>query len=61
MNLVVLWLFTKVFSVKSEGGVLWCSTSEQSAKFSQQKLYFLPIRKKCFSLISFLLYALLQN
>ena len=61
VNFMVLWLFTNVFSVKSEGGVLWHGTSEQSAKVFSAKIVFFTNLQKCFSLKSFPLYALLQN
>ena len=46
MNFAVLWLFTKVFSVKF-GGVVSFSTARASnpRKFSPQKSYFSPIRE----------------
>ena len=45
MNFVVLWLFTKV---KSEGGVLWRSASEQSAKVFSAKIVFFTNSQKVF-------------
>ena len=50
----VLWLFAKVFW---ERGVIWCGTSEQSAKVFSTKIAF----AKVFRLESFLLYGIIKG
>ena len=56
MNLVVLWLFAKVFSAKFGRGVIWCDTSKETVKivFFTNSRKFSPSKVSSCTIISLL-------
>ena len=45
MNFVVLWLFTKVFSMKFRSVIFFGGINEQSTKVFSAKIFFPPIHE----------------